>query len=115
MSKEEKMFREPISFPVHDDIENPDSVIDEIIEAYKDDPVSAQEFASLKGLEHDEKVQYLLSLPDADRAVGCVTYVLIWVTYACVMITIGINAATGKPIKKKKCKKKKVKKCVKKK
>jgi len=114
MSEVERNFREPISFPVKEDIENPDGVIDEIIEAYKDDPEAAQEFASLKGLEHDEKVQYLLSLPDADRELGCLSYVFIIVTYACVMVIVG-TWPDGKPKKKKKCKTKKVKKCVKKK
>jgi len=104
-------LRNPISFQLPDDIPNPDNYIDEIANACGDDEVTKAELTVIRALNHEEKVQWLLSLPDFDREIGCLGYVLIVTVYICTMVIIGITAA-GDPIKEKKCEEKQVSKCV---
>jgi hypothetical protein len=106
----------PETFRIADEIREPDRYIDEIAAAFADDEESVARFKTIKALSHEEKVHWLLSLPDHDSSkgepVGCAGVILVIIVYFCVMAIIGYEAATGKPIKEKKCTPKEVKKCV---
>lgn len=106
------VLRQPISFRVSEDIQNPDKYIDEIANALGVDVESDASFRALKGLDHDTKVRWLLSLPDHERAIGCAGYLIIITVYLCTMVIVAISA-TGEPIKEKQCEEKQVEKCVK--
>ena len=104
-------FTSPLSFALADDIQNPDKYIEEIEKAFAGDGRAAPHLPILRTLNHAEKVQWLLSLPDSNKAIGCLGYMIIITVYLCTMVIIGTNAA-GDPIKEKKCEEKQVPKCV---
>jgi hypothetical protein len=110
MNKAVKL-QDPISFTLPDDIRNPDDYIDEIEKSFISEGIVAPEISVLRTLNHDEKVRWLLSLPEPDREFGCLGTIIIVTVYLCVMVIVGTTAA-GDPIKEKKCEEKKVPKCV---
>ena len=112
---EKVMFSAPQEIPLSEEIDNPDQYIDQFIEGFKDNPEAKMRLEVLKGLDHEEKVRWLLSLDDEPkRDPGLITVCTLVMVYVCVMVVVGYIVANGvsTPVKEKRCEEKEVKKCV---
>lgn len=107
----EDMLNAPTTIGLSKDIADPDRIIDELISRFRADGNDAIWLDKVKGLEHQDKVQWLLSLPDPDRNIGCMGYLVIIVTYLTIMVAIG-TGLNGETIYEQRKVEKKVEKCV---
>jgi hypothetical protein len=83
--EERTMFKTPVEYMISQDIKNPDIYLDKLIRDYSDDPTMQEKLETIKSLEHNEKVAWLLGLAtkeqDEERAkmepvTGCIIVVI---------------------------------------
>mgnify|MGYP000912762872 FL=1 len=96
---------------VGQDIPNADAIIDNIISDFKSSDSDTTWLHAVKEFSHAEKVNWILSLPDTDRNLGCLGTLAYVTVYITVMIMVAIDAA-GDPVYKKEVVPKQVQKCV---
>lgn len=105
------ILKEPSTILLGEDIRDPDLQIDMLISRFKADGDDALWLDRVKSLTHEEKVKWILSLPEPQRALGCLGYLVIVTVYLTVMVMVGVSA-TGDPIYEKRQVEKKVEKCM---
>jgi len=93
----EAILKDPSTILLGEDISDPDQHIDMLISRFKADCDDALWLDRVKAFTHEEKVKWILSLPEPQRALGCMGYLVLVTVYLTVMVVVGISAA-GDPI-----------------
>lgn len=107
----ETLLQDPTTIKLGEDIKDPDAFIDELIARFKADGDDAIWLDKVKAFDHNGKVEWILSLPEPRRELGCMGYLMIVTIYLTVMVMVGMSAA-GEPIYEEKKVPKKVEKCI---
>jgi hypothetical protein len=107
----EEMMLDPENVRLNEDIRDPDVIIDEIIDLLKTDGADASWLFAVKEFSHEDKVKWILSLPEPERELGCLGYLVLVTVYLYVMVKVAESAA-GEPIYQKKQVERKVQKCM---
>ncbi|MBK7434319.1 MAG: hypothetical protein IPI66_10695 [Chitinophagaceae bacterium] len=107
----ETLLQDPKNIRLKEDINDPDAFIDELIARFRADGDDAIWLDKVKAFDHNGKVEWILSLPEPQREIPCMGYVMIVVIYITLMVMVGLSAA-GIPIYEEKKVPKKVEKCV---
>lgn len=105
------ILNEPSTILLGEDILDPDQQIDMLISRFKAEGDDALWLDRVKAFTHEEKVKWILSLPEPQRALGCMGYLVLVTVYLTVMVMVGVSA-TGDPIYEKRQVEKKVEKCM---
>lgn len=107
----EEMLLDPENVRLNEDVRDPDVFIDEIIDLLKTDGADASWLFAVKEFSHEDKVKWILSLPEPERELGCMGYLVLVTVYLYVMVKVAESAA-GEPIYQKKQVERKVEKCM---
>jgi hypothetical protein len=107
----EEMLLDPENVRLNEDIRDPDVIIDEIIDLLKTDGADSSWLFAVKEFSHEDKVKWILSLPEPERELGCMGYLVLVTVYLYVMVKVAESAA-GEPIYQKKQVERKVQKCM---
>jgi len=106
----DEMLLDPGNIRLNEDIFDTDVIIDDLINHLKKDEVDASWLFAVKEFSHEDKVKWILSLPEPERELGCMGYLLLVTVYLYVMVKVAETAA-GEPLYEKKRVEKKVEKC----
>lgn len=109
--KPDEMLLDPENILLNEDIRDPDHLIDGIIEDLKAHEMDSSWLYAVKEFSHEDKVKWILSLPEPDRELGCLGYLVLVTVYLYVMVKVAEDAA-GDPVYQKKRVEKKVEKCM---
>jgi len=107
----DEMLLDPENIRLGEDILDADVIIDEIISRLKKEEADASWLFAVKEFSHEDKVKWILSLPDAVKESDCTGYLVPVTLYLKLMVKVAENAA-GEPIYQKKQVERKVEKCV---
>jgi hypothetical protein len=107
----DEMLLDPENIRLGEDILETDVIIDDLINHLKKDEADASWLFAVKEFSHEDKVKWILSLPEPERELGCLGYLVLVTVYLYVMVKIGESAA-GEPIYQKKQVERKVQKCM---
>jgi len=108
----DEMLLDPANIRMGEDIPDADVIIDNIIGHLKKEGEDANWMFAVKEFSHEDKVKWILSLPEPGRnlvAAGC--YLVLITVYLYVMVKVAETAA-GEPVYQKKKIEKQVEKCV---
>lgn len=109
--KPDEMLLDPENIRLYEDIADPDHILDNIIAYLKTEDADASWLFAVKEFSHEDKVKWILSLPEPERELGCLGYLVLVTVYLYVMVKVAEDAA-GDPVYQKKRVEKKVEKCV---
>jgi len=105
------IFNEPSTILLGEDIRDPDQQIDMLISRFKADGDDALWLDRVKAFTHEEKVKWILSLPEPQRALGCMGYPVPVTVYQTLMVLAG-ESASGDPVYEKRQVERKLEKCM---
>lgn len=109
--KPDEMLLDPENIRLQEDIRDPDHVIDGIIEDLKTHDTDSSWLYAVKEFSHEDKVKWILSLPEPDPEIGCQGSLVLLTVHLYVMVRVAEDAA-GEPLYQKKRVEKKLEKCV---
>jgi len=107
------VLSDPSTITRETDIPDADEVISKLIEDFKKEGLETAWLEPVKGFTHEDKVKWIMSLPETSRLepMTCLGILAVYTMYVTIMIMVAIDAA-GDPVYKEKVVEKKVTKCV---